>query len=303
MANEFKLPVGLEELRALSQWVVANADKNLRDPKSGGQAKTNDPSTWGTFEQAAVYADKHGLRVGFVFTDADPFTGIDLDNKPERPLTPEQWAIHERILNAFESYTERSTSGRGYHIIVKGRVPAGVHNGKDEVEVYSSGRYFIMTGDVVRDAAIAECQPLLDRLYEEMRPAPRLELPAPSLPSASDLEVLAKVRARYGDRTDNLSRGNWSDYHPSQSEADLEYGIMLARFTSDADQWLRLFLQSALGANLERKGTPKHRREYLSWTYYKARRLADEENYHIEHGRHVCEAILANWKASIRNWA
>jgi hypothetical protein len=158
-----------------------------------------------------------------------------------------------------------------------------------------------MTGDVVRDAAIVDCQPLLERLYEQMRPAPPLELPAPTLPTASDLEVLAKVRARYGDRADNLSRGNWSGYHPSQSEGDLEYGVMVARFTSDADQWLRLFLQSALGATLERKGTPKHQRDYLSWTYDKARRLSDEENYHVEFGRRVAEAILASVMASIRS--
>jgi hypothetical protein len=86
--SEFKIPAPLEELRALPQWVVATADKVPRNPRDGGRAAVDDPSTWGTFEQAAAYADKHGLRVGFVFTDADPFTGIDLDNKPERPVTP-----------------------------------------------------------------------------------------------------------------------------------------------------------------------------------------------------------------------
>ena len=69
---------------------------------------------------------------------------------------------------------KRSTSGRGYHIIVRGKIPSGVH--RDNVEMYSSGRYMICTGDVVRNTPIMEYQQLLDILYGEMKPPEVAEL-------------------------------------------------------------------------------------------------------------------------------
>ncbi|WP_256843782.1 hypothetical protein, partial [Pseudomonas aeruginosa] len=50
----------------------------------------------------------------------------------------------------------------------------GVH--RDGVEVYSSARYMICTGDVMRPLEIAARQDLLDVLYGEMKPAPQVEL-------------------------------------------------------------------------------------------------------------------------------
>ncbi|WP_242361881.1 DUF3987 domain-containing protein [Anaeromyxobacter sp. SG17] len=240
------------ELRALPQWVCAGANKVPTDPKTGRPASVTDPSAWGTFQEASEYADKNGLRVGFVFTEADPFTGIDLDNKIERPLTPEQWGVHERILNAFETYTERSTSGRGYHVIGRGKVPAGVHS-KDGVEVYSSAHYFVMTGDVVRDAPIADCQPLLDHLYGEMKPAPTVELdelpedPVERDHNDRDLVEMA-MTAENADKFDRLSLGDWRAMgYPSQSEADFALLSMLAFYSKNNEQVRRIFRYSNLG--------------------------------------------------------
>ena len=126
------------ELRALPQWVCAGPDKVPLSPRTGQPASVTDPNTWATFEEAVRTGMKH---VGFVLAEWDPYTIIDLDNKPSKPCTPEQWARHQKILEAFDSYTERSASGTGYHIIVKGRIPAGVH--RDNVEVYSTARYMI----------------------------------------------------------------------------------------------------------------------------------------------------------------
>jgi putative DNA primase/helicase len=46
----------------------------------------------------------------------------------------------------FDSYTELSATGTGLHIIVRGNVP---NRRKGEVEVYSSKRFFTVTGHVV----------------------------------------------------------------------------------------------------------------------------------------------------------
>src|SRR5215208_6272265 len=106
----------LGELRQRPQWVAWNyvwkADKAKWDkppinPHTGKAAKTNDPRTWGTYEEAAQYARAHGLPgVGFVLTEEDDLTGIDLDKCCNGTLEP--WA--RAILREAETYAELSPS-------------------------------------------------------------------------------------------------------------------------------------------------------------------------------------------------
>lgn len=229
------------ELRALPQWVCAGADKIPVSPRTGQAASVTDPATWGTFEEACRTGFKH---VGFVLAAWDPYCIIDLDNKPEKPLTEEQWQRHQKILTAFDSYTERSASGRGYHIIVKGKLPAGVH--RDNVEVYSSARYMICTGDVVRNTPIGDYQQLLDVLYGEMKPADTVELTErDSLLDDGEVVAMA-MRAVNAEKFNALCAGDMTDY-PSQSEADFALLSIIAYYTPDNEQVRRLFRMSALG--------------------------------------------------------
>ena len=50
------LPDALGGLRDMPVWVAWNDEGGRKVPKSprGGNARSNDPSTWGTYEQAAV---------------------------------------------------------------------------------------------------------------------------------------------------------------------------------------------------------------------------------------------------------
>lgn len=154
------------DLRAYSQWVCHDAANRPIDPRTGTAASVADPATWGTAEQACeAVAVERGVGMGFVFTDNDPFTGIDLD-VPEGGEASEG---QRRIFNAFNSYAELSPSGRGLHIIAKGRVAdGGVRNSALGVEVYSAGRFFTFTGNVQRAAPIADCQQLIDTLCAEI---------------------------------------------------------------------------------------------------------------------------------------
>lgn len=229
------------ELRILPQWVCAGLNKVPVNPRTGQMASVTDSATWGTFEEAC----RAGMPyIGFVLAPWDPYTIIDLDNKPEKPCTAEQWARHQLILQHFDSYTERSASGSGYHIIVKGRIPAGVH--RDNVEVYSDGRYMVCTGDVVRQAPIADFQGLLDQLYGEMKPAEMVEL-VDRESILSDEEVIAMaMNAANADKFNALCAGDMTGY-PSQSEADFALLSILAFYTPDNEQVRRLFRMSALG--------------------------------------------------------
>jgi putative DNA primase/helicase len=54
------------------------------------------------------------------------------------------WALE--ITRYFDSYTELSATGRGLHIIIRGDMP---NRRRDDIEVYSSKRFFTITGHVV----------------------------------------------------------------------------------------------------------------------------------------------------------
>jgi putative DNA primase/helicase len=145
-------PEGIpEELRIRPQWVVwmAVGDKPDKVPysaRTGRRASSTDLLTWSTFEEALkAYKNGEYAGLGFVFSTGDPFTGIDLDGCVD-PATDEVavWAME--IVRYFDSYTELSASGTGIHIIVKGKFP-NRRNG--QVEVYSSKRFFTVTGHVL----------------------------------------------------------------------------------------------------------------------------------------------------------
>jgi len=139
-----------EELRARPQWVVWKAvgekpDKVLYSARTGCKASSTDLMTWCTFEEALeAYENGEYAGLGFVFSSADPYTGIDLDNCVGGDGEIALWALE--IVRYFDTYTELSATGSGLHIIGRGDVP---NRRKGEVEVYSSKRFFTVTGHVV----------------------------------------------------------------------------------------------------------------------------------------------------------
>lgn len=244
------------ELRALPQWVAVDMSINAEtgqpkklpiDPKTNRYASPVDPSTWGTFEQASGT----GRPVGFVFTDADPYAVIDLDNKPHKPATPEQLAVHNAILTGVESYIERSISKTGYHAVVKGSIPAGVNFGN--VEMYSSGRYMIFTGDVVKNAPIDDYHDAINQMYVDMRACQERVRQKTELVQVDghmedgDIFTMAGEAANY-QKFNDLCAGRWQHYgFPSQSEADLALMSMFAFYSKDNEQCRRLFRMTELG--------------------------------------------------------
>ena len=139
-----------EELRVRPQWVVWKAvgDKPDKVPYSattGCKASSTDLLTWSTFQEALeAYENGDFAGLGFVFSSADPYTGIDLDNCVDENGEIALWALE--IVRYFDSYTELSATGSGLHIIVRGNVP---NRRKGDMEVYSLKRFFTVTGHVV----------------------------------------------------------------------------------------------------------------------------------------------------------
>jgi putative DNA primase/helicase len=142
-----------EELKARPQWVVWKAvgekpDKVPFCARTGRKASSTDLMSWSTFEEALeAYEDGEYAGLGFVFSSADPYTGIDLDNCVNENGEIALWALE--IVRHIDSYTELSATGGGLHIIVRGDLP---NRRKGDVEVYSSKRFFTMTGHTIEVA-------------------------------------------------------------------------------------------------------------------------------------------------------
>lgn len=246
------------ELRQLPQWVCADSNKVPIDPKTLTPASVIDSSTWGTFEQAVNAGLKH---VGIVLTTNDDYTIIDLDV----PQTPEQAARHLKIIEAFPSYTEISQSGKGLHIIVRGEIPTGVH--RDKVEVYSSGRYMICTGNVYHDAPITNCQKMLDTLYGEIKPASVTVLKEHEEIQSDQAIMNMAMTAANAAKFNTLCAGDWQSLgYESQSEADHALLTILAFYSPSNEQVRRIFRMSALGKRDKAK-----RDDYLNFTIRKIR--------------------------------
>ena len=251
-----------EELKAEKAWVLWR--KEYRDGKptkvlyqaNHRRADSTAPSTWTTFEDAveAFEHDDFFDGVGFVFHPDNPYCGADIDDVTEDEAR--HW------IEQFDSYTELSPSGKGFHIICKAKVPKGTN--RDEGELYSSGRFFTMTGNVVRDAPVREAQEAADEFYRFLRRGDQESTPAASVSTLTDAEVVRLAEnAKNGAEFSLVYRGGGQ--FKSGSERDLSLASRLAFWTQDETQIERIML----GSGCVREKWSKHR-TYLRDTIRKA---------------------------------
>jgi hypothetical protein len=218
------------ELTTLPQWVVTKLvhgfDKN-GNPKtdkppfhlsSDGRrlfkASHSNPAHWTTYAaaRAIVEAGIDGAEaVGFVFSDADDYTGVDFDGCRD-PHTAEiaEWAAY--WIRKLNSYTEISKSETGVKVWVKGKLPKelklrlGEHKG---IEVYSRKRFFWMTGSRLEGTpeTINDAQAVLDEMAlafdpPKPKPAPKTTTVRRITPGehAAERLSLADARERFNDQ-------------------------------------------------------------------------------------------------------
>jgi len=270
-----------DELKALPQWCCASDGRFGKagmplNPVTGMAADPTDPSTWASFEYTLDIARRMNLPIGLMLTRADPYTIIDLDNKEHNPATPDEMARYLKMIETYDSYTELSNSGRGYHIIVRGDIGAGRR--RDKIEVYSNDRFMICTGNSFhRDEPkpIADRQELLNMLLSQMpSAAASIELDDVDDPFSDSHLVELLMYARNGDKFNRLCRGEWENelneftgrVYESQSDADHALLALLAFQTPSNEQVRRVFRMTALG-----KREKAQRDNYLNYSLSKIR--------------------------------
>lgn len=247
-----------KELRDRPQWcfckVTDKSDPNNKrpiNPKTGFWADPTNPKTWGTFEEAV----KTGMPVGYMLSQDDPYTIIDLDNKVESPVSDATLGWYQRLTEEANSYAEISISGRGVHIVVIGEVPNGVGRRRESVEIYSRDRFMIMTGNVIEPYTIIQPrQELTTWLWEQLE-APENNKAPDNFTWVDQPERLTDDQimemgwwAENGEKFQALWAGDWAAMgYPSQSEADMAFMSMLTFYSDSNAQCLRIFRKSGLG--------------------------------------------------------
>jgi putative DNA primase/helicase len=246
------------ELRERQQWVVYRLEE--RDGKTtkvpyratdpNRPASSTDPASWSTFADAVACSAADG--VGFVFTEDDPYVGVDLDHVY---VDGELHPAADAIVRLLDSYTERSVSGTGVHIIVRGELRGGRNRTKKtpwghDFETYDRGRYFCMTAEVGSRHEIRERQAELDAVCAEIFPPAGKFEPRRRVIGTLELEdreILERAfAAKNGSKFEQLWRGD-IDKDTEHSEADLSLLNLLAFWTGrDPDRMDRLFRQSGL---------------------------------------------------------
>lgn len=234
-----------EELKSLEQWVCwVGSDKIPKSPKSGSNAKSNDPKTWGTFKQAVKACDTYGFDgLGFMF--ANGYFGVDLDHCIDKV------DFCDEFVETLQSYAEISKSGSGLHIICKGELPDGARR-KGGVEMYQNGRYFICTGNLYNEAyrEVKDCTEAIKVLHSKYLPTvtPKAEPRQVVEIDLDDAEIIDKARScKSGYLFNMLYQGNWQGVYSSQSEADLALCNQLAFWTGRNEiQMDRIFRSSGL---------------------------------------------------------
>jgi P4 family phage/plasmid primase-like protien len=274
------LPVNIdsipEEMKALNNWVLwkyedrKDSKGNVKKTKvpyqvNGRKAESTNKDTWGSFENIIKTLKRYTRYdgIGFVFSQDSGIMGLDFDHVKDIENGEWDQEAQKEILS-LNSYTEISPSGTGAHVIVKGTVPltpdeikagkTGKKNQDTGREMYHSGRFFTITGDLTEDSAkkINQAQRAVNALYykwfherDKKKITVRENQPENKIKLSNTEIIEIASRAKNSATFKSLYSGSISGYG-SQSEADLALCSIFAFYTQDETQIDNLLRGSGL---------------------------------------------------------
>ncbi len=280
--DPFRASVLPEELVSRAQWVLWKTEKRkgkaTKVPYSihGRKASTTDPGTWASFDDVLqAYEKRQDVEgIGFVFVEEDGLIGIDLDNAKNGDGQPAGWAAEH--LEKCRTYTEVSPSGEGYHIIGIGSLPDGQGRKNNHLEIYDRGRYFTITGRLVRTEYDKVCpvQEHVHHILETVFDSKRLRGPrdfaevkivvdSSRTPPLDKYEAMRAADNRFRKTVDR-NRADMKDSSPSA------YDMSLASIVARAG-WLDQEIADLLIYTRVKHGDDVKRKDYYQRTIHKAR--------------------------------
>jgi primase-polymerase (primpol)-like protein len=147
------------DLKALSWavWIAAPVpgrqgkfNKAPRCPNTGALRGANDPSKFGTFQEARSAYESGGYTGVGVILDGTGIVGIDIDNATE--ALKYDTAILKWLKNAVEAgaYCECSPSNTGLRLFMVGALPDNRGRKVGPLEIYSDKRFLTVTGRILK---------------------------------------------------------------------------------------------------------------------------------------------------------
>lgn len=226
------------ELRNLKQWCCFDLEDGKKIPYIAGncaKASSNNPETWRTFEEAA-WDVTTGKRQHLGLAITHPYVFVDLD-EPQ-----------PGIFDTIESYSQRSQSGNGTHIICRSHFEGeGIHPKSPAVGMFKESRFCLFTADVVegRNEIKDFDSETLQQIYDWLSSSKQsynttnlVEVPV----TLEDEEVLERCRKRF-DTFDSLWNGNAGEDHSASDHALIS---ALADECESNEQVTRLWFSSPL---------------------------------------------------------
>lgn len=248
-----------DEMRSLPNWACYRTYTNkegkrkkvIISPQSGNFAKSNEPNTWANFETAKNYCRRYRYS-GLTFALTGGIVFIDIDHAIDKTTGEILSSEAKKLLAMFpDTFCERSVSGTGIHILVKGSLPENAlkRNDAKGLEMYDNYRFVCMTGDLISETtSLKDCTETIEQINYDFigkRQEP-IYVPAYGVTTKTDSELIDRILAsKQGDKFRRLLDGDISKY-PSHSNADYAFCKMLAWWTNDFWQIDRIFRSSGL---------------------------------------------------------
>lgn len=168
--------MNIDDLKLLPQWVgqakvyIPEKDKFIivpKNPRTGGNAQSNNPKTWTNAKIAWSANKRHGWDgIAYVTTIKSRVITIDLDDcfLPDGNFKPHPRDIVQMLQ---PTYTEFSRSGTGIHLLCRGDIDSNVHKPEEGFEMYHEIHTMHITGNMYGDSTkeIADRTQELKALY------------------------------------------------------------------------------------------------------------------------------------------
>ncbi|HEO3244242.1 TPA: DEAD/DEAH box helicase family protein [Streptococcus agalactiae] len=277
------------DLKRENRWclykIIQREEKNTKLPIMPNEkpAKSNDTSTWHSYEDCKKALSQH-IGDGLGFFLGDGYLGIDIDKVTEDMNAyfkdTNANSMTADFLRNISTYAKISPSGTGLHFIGKGNVP-GERKRHKNLEIYDEGRFFTVTGNVIKDkdrSKVIEIESELKPLYEKYMPKPKVvskenrKMTSITLYNA-DRDILEKLFNKgyfsySGEDLRQIYNGNYRSYFNSQSEADFFMLQRLLYYTGNINEAISLMKRS--GLNREKWYKRRSGTNYLGYIAQKA---------------------------------
>jgi putative DNA primase/helicase len=257
------------ELLQLPQWVNWRNEDGRKvpvNPRSGRNAGVNWPDTWSAFGQAKRVAQEHNLGLGFVITETDPYTCVDLDACIDKHGQID--AQTRQVLDLLSGWVELSPSGIGLHVWVRNEKP--VSRRIKGLEIYSYSRWMSITGrsNPNGPTEIADRTDEIEELLHHFMRDPVPSSPLPKLTPMDDLEIWSQLfHNENGDYYAALYYGDLSRCRGDHALAVIQLANQLAWMTDfDANRMKGLLYETKL---VREKW--EERRGDITWIDYQIR--------------------------------